>query len=168
MKRILIIITLGIASTPCFSQDAFSKLKNKAATEVSTAKTAAETDAAKAQGAATSGAGTATKTMPSLPAMGDISSLKESIMAKLTPSLSLTDKQKPAVTDAIGNFLKSKASITPLAATNKPAYTSKLSTLKSGMLAKVKKAVTSAQYAKFLKLKPKTTDAANVLSNLFN
>ena len=110
---------------------------------------------------------TRTRHAPVLSSIGDIAGVKDAIMAKLGPLLSLTEKQKPAITGAIEGFLKNKASIASLASTNAAAYKSKASTLKSGLFSNIKKSVTSGQYAKFLKLKPKTQSAANVLSTLF-
>jgi hypothetical protein len=88
-------------------------------------------------------------------------------MSKLTPSLGLTATQKPAVSTDITDYLKSKAGIMPLANTDKTAYASKSTSLISGLSGKLKTALTAAQYAKFLGLKPSAPSAGNVLSSLF-
>nr|WP_295874935.1 hypothetical protein [uncultured Chitinophaga sp.] len=90
-----------------------------------------------------------------------------SILSKLTPALGLTAVQQPKVTDLVTGFLKQKAGIMPLQQSNPAAYASKLSGLQGGLFSKLKLLLTAAQYTKFLGLKPKTNDVANVLSQLF-
>ena len=99
--------------------------------------------------------------------LGEFSGVKDDIMGKLGSSLSLTDQQMPKVSDAVTTFLQKKAAIMPLLATNKSAYKTKFATLKSGLLSNIKSDITKTQYTKFLKLKPSTANAKNVLSNLF-
>jgi hypothetical protein len=88
-------------------------------------------------------------------------------MGKLTPALGLTAAEKPSVASTVTDYLKSKATIMPLANTDKAAYASKSSSLVSGLGGKLKTILTVAQYAKFLGLKPKAPSAGNVLSSLF-
>ncbi len=83
---------------------------------------------------------------------------------KLNSVLSLTNTQKPQVAAIVTDYLKSKANISSLAKTNSGAYTSKLSGLNSGMLSKMKSALTAVQYAKLLGLKTSpTVDAVSAL-----
>ena len=97
----------------------------------------------------------------------DAGGIAGSILGKLTPALSLTGAQQPKVQDVITGFLKKKAGILPLQQSNPSAYTSKFGGLKSGLFSKLKTLLTLSQYTKLLGLKPKTNDAANVLSQLF-
>jgi hypothetical protein len=117
----------------------------------------------RAQSAATSPSVSA----PALPSLSNITGAKDAIMGKLSPALNLTPAQKPIVSTNITGFLKDKAAIQPLATTDKAAYTSKFSALQGGTFSKLKTALTAAQYAKLLGLKPAVPSATNVLSNLF-
>ncbi|NIG54371.1 hypothetical protein [Chitinophaga sp. Cy-1792] len=98
---------------------------------------------------------------------GNLSNLTSGIMGQLTPSLGLNNTQQPKVTDLVSGFLKQKAGIMPLQQTNPTEYTSKFKGLQGGLFSKLKGVFTAAQYAKFLGLKPKASDATNVLSQLF-
>lgn len=141
MKILFLAIALTVTGSAAFSQSLLKKAESIASSnKVSTA---------------------------SLPSLSNIGSVKDAIMSKLTPALGLTAVQKPAVSTDITDYLKNKASIMPLADTNKPAYASKSSGLISGLAGKLKTALTAAQYAKFLGLKPKAPSATNVLSSLF-
>jgi len=97
----------------------------------------------------------------------DVNSVSSSIMSKLTSKLNLTSAQSPKVLEAVTSFLQSKSSILTLANTDKAKYTAKLSDLTAGLQSKIKTAVTAAQFASFLKLKPTTNTPTNVLSQLF-
>jgi hypothetical protein len=89
------------------------------------------------------------------------------VLAKLTPALNLTAVQKPKVLAAVTSFAKDKAGILSLAKTDNASYLTKLAGLQGGLFAKLKTALTAAQYAKFLGLKPTTATTANALSSLF-
>jgi ATP-dependent Clp protease ATP-binding subunit ClpA len=97
----------------------------------------------------------------------DVSSLKTSIMSKLTSSLTLTQAQQPKVSEAVTSFLTDKSKIVNLLKTDKTAYTEKMTALTGNLSSKLKTALTAAQYAKYLGLKPSTSTATNVLSQLF-
>jgi hypothetical protein len=97
----------------------------------------------------------------------DVGSIASSIMSKLTPSLALNGTQQPKVQNLLTGFLKKKAALLPLQQSNPTAYTSKFGGLQTGIFSKLKTILTLSQYTKFLGLKPKTNDAANVLSQLF-
>jgi prophage DNA circulation protein len=120
----------------------------------------------RAQSAASS-QGVTAPSVSSLPSLSNITGAKDAIMGKLTPALGLTAAEKPAVSTDITGFLKDKAAILPLLNTDKPAYETKLSGLQSGLFGKLKTALTAAQYAKLLGLKPAAPSATNVLSSLF-
>ncbi len=86
------------------------------------------------------------------------------IATKLNTVLSLTNAQKPQVATIVTDYLKSKANLSSLATTDASAYTSKLTGLNSGMLSKMKSALTAVQYAKLLGLKTSpTVDAVSAL-----
>jgi len=97
----------------------------------------------------------------------DAGGIAGSILGKLTPALALTGAQQPKVQDLITGFLKKKAGILPLQQSNPNGYTSQFGGLKNGLFSKLKTLLTLSQYTKLLGLKPKTNDAANVLSQLF-
>jgi hypothetical protein len=97
----------------------------------------------------------------------DVSKLTGSVMGKLMPALSLTNDQKPKVTDAISSFLGEKAKILPLLNTDKAAYTNKFSILFGGLKTKLGGILLKDQMNKFLGLKPATNNPANTLSQLF-
>lgn len=87
-----------------------------------------------------------------------------SIATKLNTALSLTNTQKPQVASIVTDYLKSKANLSSLATSNASAYTSKLTSLNTGMFSKLKTVLTAAQYAKLLGLKTSpTTDAISAL-----
>lgn len=88
------------------------------------------------------------------------------ISTKLNSALALTSTQKPQVASIVTDYLKSKANLSSLATTDASAYTSKLTSLNSGMMAKMKSVLTAVQYAKLLGLKTSpTVDAAAALFN---
>ncbi len=97
----------------------------------------------------------------------DVNSLKTSIMSKLTSGLNLTTAQQPKVSEAVTSFLTEKSKIVNLAKTDSNTYKTKLASLTSNLSSKLKTVLTAAQYTKFLGLKPTTSTASNVLSQLF-
>ncbi|MEO6524919.1 MAG: hypothetical protein ABIN91_24750 [Mucilaginibacter sp.] len=117
--------------------------------------------------AAASSQGITAPSVSSLPSLTNITGAKNAIMGKLTPALGLTTAEKPAVSTDVTGFLKDKAAILPLLNTDKAAYATKFTGLQSGLLGKLKTALTAAQYAKLLGLKPAAPSATNVLSTLF-
>lgn len=103
----------------------------------------------------------------SLASSFDVKSIASSVMGVLSPSLGLTSTESPSVLTEVTSLLTKKKDILGLQTTDKSAYTSKMSTLTSGFLGKMKTLLTAAKYAKLLGLKPKTASAGNVLSQLF-
>jgi len=141
MKALFLAVALTVTSSVAFSQSFLKKVEGVAASKNISAS--------------------------SLPSLSNIGSVKDAIMGKLTPTLGLTAAQKPSVSTQVTDYLKSKAEIMPLANTDKTAYASKSGSLISGLGGKLKTILTTAQYAKFLGLKPKAPSAGNVLSSLF-
>jgi len=171
MKKIILFFAFSATAGMGYSQDLLNKAKDAANSNSAVnnlKKEAASVPNNPANGGATISAPAAANLPKSVPSMGNLDNIKETIMAKLGPSLSLTDKQKPGITGIISDYLKNKASVAPTAATDKKSYTSKMSGLHSGLLAKLKKNLTSAQYAKLLKMKPKAGDTSSPVSALFN
>ncbi len=101
------------------------------------------------------------------PAIGDITSTTSGIVKELAGKLGLAATQQPALTDAVGSFLKSKNGIMSLADSKPADYLSKFNPLQSGLFAKLKTIMGAAKFASFLKLKPTGNGAGNILSNLF-
>lgn len=97
----------------------------------------------------------------------DVNALSSSVLSKLTPSLSLTDVQKPQVSSLITTFLQQKSKILNLSTTDKVKYAAQLAGLISTLQAKLKPVLSASQFTKFLNLKPTTNTPTNVLSQLF-
>jgi hypothetical protein len=91
-------------------------------------------------------------------------SVTQKIMGKLTPSLSLTNTQKPKVTDAVSTYLAGKSKILPLLTSNKAAYTQQQSGLFQNLKTKLQGILIQQQMNKFLGMKSST----GVVSQLFN
>lgn len=115
-----------------------------------------------AQTSLTSKLNQATKTAT---AASNYATQASTIATKLNSVLSLTNTQKPQVASIVTDYLKSKANLSSLATTNASAYTSKLTSLNSGMMGKMKSVLTAVQYAKLLGLK--TSPTADAVSALF-
>lgn len=101
------------------------------------------------------------------PAIGDLAGTSSGIVTELTSKLGLAATQKPALTDAVSSFLKSKSGIMSLADSKPADYLSKFNPLQSGLFTKLKTILGAAKFASFLKLKPTGNGAGNILSNLF-
>lgn len=97
----------------------------------------------------------------------DVKAVANNLVSKLTTSLALKPIQKPQVLTTVTSFLQQKSSIINLATTDKAQYVSKLAGLTTGLNTKMKGILTSAQYTKFLDLKPAQPSSTNVLSQLF-
>lgn len=97
----------------------------------------------------------------------DVDGVTSSIVGKLVPSLGLTASQKPGVANVISNFLTKKSAILPLMESNPAAYKSKFGSLLGSLKSNLGTILTAAQMTKFLGLKPKVSDATNLLSQLF-
>jgi hypothetical protein len=99
------------------------------------------------------------------PAIGDVGKTTGNIVSELTSKLGLAGSQKPALTDAVGGFLKDKSGIMNLAGSDPTKYLSKFGGLQSGLFGKLKGIMGAAKFADFLKLKP--SGATGALSHLF-
>ena len=97
----------------------------------------------------------------------DAKAIASQVLAKLIPSLAITDEQQPQVSDAVVDFLNSKAPIIPLQKTDPSAYVSKFNALNGTLIGKLKTILTAKQMTTFLGLRPKATDTGNVLTHLF-
>lgn len=164
MKLFFTTIALILTSNFAFSQGLLDEVKK----EASDAKKEVSNQDANKQGTTNS----ITKSIPSgisksIPSLDKLLGSKDAIMSKLQSVLALTGAQNSSITNVITDFLKKKGSILPLSSTNKTAYNSKSSGLKTGMMAQVKKILTKPQFAKFLKMKPKSANDSDPMSNLF-
>ena len=97
----------------------------------------------------------------------DVSSLASSIMGKLNPGLNLTAAQKPAVTDAVTNYLTSKSQIINLQQSDAAAYKQKQGSLFATLKSKLAGILLKNQLQKFLGMKPKTNNPLDAVSQLF-
>jgi hypothetical protein len=99
--------------------------------------------------------------------MQNIEGNVNAIVSKLNTALTLTDVQKPKLSESVSAFLNQRALILPLANDNPKAYDTKLKSMHNGFYRKVKSILTVDQYAQFLALKPVENDKLNVLSQLY-
>ena len=97
----------------------------------------------------------------------DVSSLASSIMGKLSPGLNLTAAQKPAVTDAVTNYLTGKSQIIGLQQSAPASYTQKQGSLFATLKSKLAGILLKNQLQKFLGMKPKTNNPLDSISQLF-
>jgi hypothetical protein len=146
MKKIILTLAFASITSVTFSQTTIASKINAASSKANT------TANNKITGATTTAS--------------NYLSQAKSVSSTLNTALALTSVQKPKVANIVTDYLKNKASISSLANTNASAYTSKLSTLNSGMLSKMKTTLTAVQYAKLLGLK--TSPATDVIANLFS
>jgi len=142
MKYFILILSLCAATHHGYSQDLLSK-----------AKSGMQEGATKA------------KAMENDPAT--LAKAKDLIMNKLVPALKLSDAQKTSVGNAIDNYLKSKSNLQPTATSDPKGYAAKSTSLKSGLLQKMKGLLSKEQFANLLKMKPKSGDKSNPLSAIF-
>jgi len=97
----------------------------------------------------------------------DVSSLASSIMGKLSPGLNLTAVQKPAVTDAVTNYLTGKSQIMGLQQSAPASYTQKQGSLFATLKSKLAGILLKNQLQKFMGMKPKTNNPLDSISQLF-
>ena len=97
----------------------------------------------------------------------DVAATTSDLMGILKSKLALSDAQSPKITGLLTDFLKSKTGILSLAKSNPADYLSKFGGIKGMLFSGLKTALSAAQYTKFLGLKPKASDAANLLGHLF-
>lgn len=112
-------------------------------------------------------AGPALKDFVAPPAIGDIGQTTDGVVGNLMSSLALGADKKPAITEAIGGFLKEKQGFIGLAQTDPAKYLSKFNPLQKGLFGKLKTTMGAATFTKFMGLKPAAGDATNILGNLF-
>lgn len=144
MKKTILIFSIALGASTAFAQTSLTSKLNQAA------KTATATNNQATQVVTTTA--------------GNYVSQASKIATTLNSALSLTNTQKPQVASIVTDYLKSKAGLSSLATSNASAYTSKLTSLNSGMLSKMKGVLTAVQYAKLLGLKTSpTVDAVSAL-----
>ena len=97
----------------------------------------------------------------------DVAATTSDLMGILKSKLALSDAQSPKITGLLTDFLKSKTGILSLAKSNPADYLSKFGGIQGKLFSGLKAALSAAQYTKFLGLKPKASDAANLLGHLF-
>jgi len=97
----------------------------------------------------------------------DVNSIAKGVMGSMTPALGLSSAQTPGVTSAVTDFLTKKSDIIGLQKTDPTKYASQFGSLFGGLKSKLGGVLTAAQMTKFLGMKPKANDVANVMSNLF-
>lgn len=99
--------------------------------------------------------------------ISDIGGTANGLLGLLKPKLALSDAQGPKLTGLLTEFLTSKSSILSLAKSNPTDYINKFGGIQGKLFSGLKTLLSAAQYTKFLGLKPKASDAGNLLSHLF-
>ena len=100
--------------------------------------------------------------------INDVEETSNGISGILKTKLALSDAQGPIVAELLTEFLKSKSGILSLAKSNPTDYKSKFMGIQNKLFESLKPILSAAQYTKFLDLKPKASDTANLLNHLFN
>lgn len=96
----------------------------------------------------------------------DVAGISNQVMGVLSPSLKLTDAQKPAVNSLVNEMLNKKKSILPTALTDKAGYTSKMTGLRNLFPSKMKGIVNATQYASLLGIMPKSASSTSPLAKM--
>ncbi|MBX9734743.1 MAG: hypothetical protein K2X37_11835 [Chitinophagaceae bacterium] len=98
----------------------------------------------------------------------DINSIAKGIMGKLVPGLNLMGDQAPKLNEEVMNFLKKKAGIMSLKASNAAEYTKQQTDLFNNLKNRLGFILKPDQFKKFLALRPAASDKSNPLTHLFN
>lgn len=96
----------------------------------------------------------------------DVAGISNQVMGLLSPSLKLTDAQKPAVNSLVNELLNKKKSILPTALTDKAGYASKMTGVRNLFPSKMKGIVNATQYASLLGIMPKSASSASALTQM--
>ena len=99
--------------------------------------------------------------------INDVEETAIGISGMLKTKLALSDVQGPKVAELLTEFLKSKSGILSLAKSNPSEYKGKFMGIQNKLFESLKPILSAAQYTKFLDLKPKASDNANLLNHLF-
>lgn len=98
----------------------------------------------------------------------DINNIAKGVMGKLVPGLNLVGDQAPKVNEEVISFLKKKADILSLKASNTAEYTKQQTDLFNNLKTKLGSILKPDQLKKFLSLRPAASDKSNPLTHLFN
>lgn len=96
----------------------------------------------------------------------DVASISNQVMGLLNPKLKLTDAQKPVVNSLVNEALNKKKNILPTMATDKSAYTSKMTGNRESFIAKMKKSISPTQFTALTALLPKSASVASPLAQM--
>ena len=117
-------------------------------------------DLTKAASSATSQAATATTKS------FDVAGISNQVMGYLSPTLKISDAQKPAVNSLVNELLNKKKNILPTALTDKAGYASKMTGIRNLFPTKMKGILNAGQYTQLLGLLPKSATSKSPLTQM--
>lgn len=96
----------------------------------------------------------------------DVAGISNQVMGYLSPTLKISDAQKPAVNSLVNELLNKKKNILPTALTDKAGYASKMTGLRNLFPTKMKGILNASQYTQLLGLLPKSATSKSPLTQM--
>lgn len=96
----------------------------------------------------------------------DVASISNQVMGYLSPTLKISDAQKPAVNSLVNELLNKKKNILPTALTDKAGYASKMTGIRNLFPTKMKGILNAGQYTQLLGLLPKSATSKSPLTQM--
>jgi hypothetical protein len=96
----------------------------------------------------------------------DVAGISNQITGYLSPTLKITDAQKPAVNSLVNELLNKKKNILPTALTDKAGYASKMTGIRNLFPSKMKGILNATQYTQLLGLLPKSATSKSPLTQM--
>jgi hypothetical protein len=96
----------------------------------------------------------------------DVASISNQVMGYLSPTLKISDAQKPAVNSLVNELLNKKKNILPTALTDKAEYASKMTGIRNLFPTKMKGILNAGQYTQLLGLLPKSATSKSPLTQM--
>lgn len=96
----------------------------------------------------------------------DVAGISNQITGYLSPTLKITDAQKPAVNSLVNELLNKKKNILPTELTDKAGYASKMTGIRNLFPSKMKGILNATQYTQLLGLLPKSATSKSPLTQM--
>jgi len=96
----------------------------------------------------------------------DVAGISNQVMGYLSPTLKISDAQKPAVNSLVNELLNKKKNILPTALTDKAGYASKMTGIRNLFPTKMKGILNAGQYTQLLGLLPKSATSKSPLTQM--
>nr|WP_315147325.1 hypothetical protein [uncultured Flavobacterium sp.] len=96
----------------------------------------------------------------------DVARISNQVMGYLSPTLKISDAQKPAVNSLVNELLNKKKNILPTALTDKAGYASKMTGIRNLFPTKMKGILNAGQYTQLLGLLPKSATSKSPLTQM--